>query len=197
MPGPGDAIRIVSILGTSRPGSLTGQVLEIALDSLRQRPDVEVIAVDPATLALPFPGQVGQFPDVDRLQAWVRGASGVVLATPEYQGTYAAMLKLVIENLGYPSMLAGKPIALVGVASGRLGAVKALEHLRGVCGHLGAIAVPGAVSVAQVHRIFEAGRCVDAGLAGLIVRLADTLVAFARALASIDSLKDARESLRR
>jgi NAD(P)H-dependent FMN reductase len=183
MSGPGDAIRIVSILGTSRPGSLTAKVLELALDALRQRPDVEVLAIDPGALSLPFPGQSGGYPDVDRIQAWVRGASGVMLATPEYQGTYAAMLKLVIENLGYPSMLAGKPVALLGVASGRLGAVKALEHLRGVCCHLGAIPVPGAVSVAQVHRMFDAaGRCVDGDVGRLTVRLADALVAFARML---------------
>lgn len=183
MSGPGDAIRIVSILGTSRPGSLTAKVLELVLDALRQRPDVEVLAIDPGALSLPFPGQSGGYPDVDRIQAWVRGASGVMLATPEYQGTYAAMLKLVIENLGYPSMLAGKPVALLGVASGRLGAVKALEHLRGVCCHLGAIPVPGAVSVAQVHRIFDAaGRCVDSDVGRLTVRLADALVGFARML---------------
>lgn len=86
------------------------------------------------------------------------------------------------------SSLAGKPVALLGVASGRRGAVKALEHLRGVCCHLGAIPVPGAVSVAQVHRIFDAaGRWVDADVARLTVRLADALVTFARVLGSIES----------
>ncbi len=32
-------------------------------------------------------------------------------------------MKLVIENLGHPSVLSGKPVALLGVASGAIGAV--------------------------------------------------------------------------
>jgi NAD(P)H-dependent FMN reductase len=188
MPAPRPALKIVSILGTSRPGSLTARVLELVLAQLRDDPEIEVLAIDPGALSLPFPGQAGSYPDVERIQAWVRSASGVVLATPEYQGTYAAMLKLVIENLGYPSLLAGKPVALLGVAAGRIGAVKAIEHLRGVCNHLGAIPLPAAVSVAQVHKVLDAdGRCMDAGLAALLAELAVSLRVFARALGGLEA----------
>ena len=37
-------------------------------------------------------------------------------------------MKLVIENLGFPSVLAGKPVALLGMAAGAIGAIKSLEH---------------------------------------------------------------------
>ena len=65
------------------------------------------------------------------------------MATPEYHGSLAAMMKLIIENLGFPSVLAGKPVALRGAAAGRIGALKSLEQLRGVCSHVGGIVVPG------------------------------------------------------
>ena len=72
------------------------------------------------------------------------------------------MLKLIIENLGFPSVLAGKPIALLGVAAGRIGAIKSLEQLRSVCSHVGAIVLPGPVSVARVREVFdENGTCHD------------------------------------
>ena len=72
------------------------------------------------------------------------------------------MLKCVIENLGFPSTLAGKPIALLGVAAGQIGAIKSLEQLRSICSHVGAIVLPGPVSVAGVNRVFdESGRCTD------------------------------------
>ena len=72
------------------------------------------------------------------------------------------MTKLIIENLGFPSVLATKPVALVGVAAGQIGAIKALEHLRSVLSHIGAIVLPGPVSVARVQTVFdEAGRCLD------------------------------------
>jgi NAD(P)H-dependent FMN reductase len=33
-------------------------------------------------------------------------AAAIVLATPEYHGSFSSVLKLVIENLGFPSALA-------------------------------------------------------------------------------------------
>ena len=92
----------------------------------------------------------------------MKGATGVVLATPEYHGSFAAVMKVVIENLGFPSLLAGKPVALLGVAAGQIGAIKSLEQLRSVCSHVGAIVLPGPVSVAGVQKVFDAeGRCLD------------------------------------
>ena len=61
-------------------------------------------------------------------------------------------MKLLIDNLGFPSALSGKPVALLGVAAGRIGAIKALEHLRSVASHVGAQVLPGPVSVASVGR---------------------------------------------
>ena len=54
------------------------------------------------------------------------------------------------------------PPALLGVAAGAIGAIKALEHLRSVCSHIGAIVLPGPVSIAAVQSVFDAdGNCTD------------------------------------
>lgn len=58
-----------------------------------------------------------------------------VLAPSEYPGSYSSVVKLFIENLGFPSLMSGKPVALLGVGAGQIGATKALEHLRSVCFH--------------------------------------------------------------
>ncbi|NIO07402.1 MAG: hypothetical protein GTO40_05145 [Deltaproteobacteria bacterium] len=101
----------------------------------------------------------------------------MVLATPEYHGSFAAMMKLVIENLGFPSILAGKPVALLGVAAGHIGAIKSLEQLRSVCSHVGAIVLPGPVSVAEVQGVFDAsGRCLEEKIEKRIRGLADNLL---------------------
>jgi len=82
----------------------------------------------------------------------------------------------VIENLGFPSALAGKPVALLGVAAGEIGAIKTLEQLRGVCSHVGAIVLPGPVSVARVQSVFdENGRCLDERVEKRIRSVATTL----------------------
>ena len=53
-------------------------------------------------------------------------------------------------------------MALLGVAAGQIGAIKALEHLRSVLSHIGAIVLPGPVSIAGVQGVFDDdGRCLD------------------------------------
>ncbi len=175
----GREIRIAAVLGTTRPGNLTSKALALAVNELEQRPHVRVTWLDPAELGLPFPGASGEFPGRDRLQAAVRDADGVLFATPEYHGSYAAAMKLVIENLGFPSLLAGKPAALIGAASGTIGAIKALEHLRSVLSHVGVIVLPGPVSVAGVHKVFDAeGRCLDEAVEKRTRKLARNLLEY-------------------
>lgn len=115
------------------------------------------------------------------MQESVKGASGLILATPEYHGSFSSMLKLMIENLGFPSAMAGKPVSLLGVASGRIGAIKSLEQLRGVCSHVGAIVLPGPVSVAGVNRVFdEEGNCLDESTEKKVRGVATGLMDFLR-----------------
>lgn len=172
-----EGIRIATILGTSRPGNFTSKALALVVDELRKQSGVQVTSLDPSHLNLPFPGQPGQFPGRDELQHAVKNATGIVLATPEYHGGFAAVMKLVIENLGFPSLLAGKPVALLGVAAGQIGAIKSLEQLRSVCSHVGAIVLPGPVSVAGVQKLFdEQGRCLDDAVEKRIRSVGTTLL---------------------
>ncbi len=154
-------MRIATILGTTRPGNYTGKALALVNDQLR-RQGVQLDAIDPAPLELHFPGHDAGGPVQEQLKAIVTAADGVIFATPEYHGGFSAMTKLLIENLGFPSVLAGKPVALLGVAAGRIGAIKSLEQLRSVCSHVGAVVLPGPVSIAGVRSVFDAsGACGD------------------------------------
>jgi len=170
-----DGIHVVTILGTSRPGNYTGKALRLVDEELKSR-GARVTSVDPAELELGFPGQP-MTEDAKKLQSAVQSATGVVLATPEYHGCFASELKLMIENMGFPSALSGKPIALLGVASGRIGAVKSLEQLRCVSSHVGGIVLPGPVSVANVNKVFDSeGNCLDEGVEKQLRGLARNLM---------------------
>ena len=154
-------ITIATVAGTARPGNYTSRALDLVDDELREA-GVRVVRVDAAELDLPFPGQEATA-EARWLRDTISGAAGVVLATPEYHGSFSSMLKLIIENLGFPSDLAGKPVSLLGVAAGSIGAIKSLEQLRGVCSHVGAIPLPSSVSVAKVRDVFDDdGSCTDA-----------------------------------
>lgn len=172
-----NGIRVATILGTARPGNYTGKALALVIDELEKAVG-EVTAFDPANRTLGFPGEAPTA-DALKLQETLKGATGVVLATPEYHGSFSGMLKLIIENMGFPSALAGKPVSLLGVASGRIGAIKSLEQLRSVCSHVGAIVLPGPVSVAGVNRLFDDdGQCLDPAVEKQIRGVATGLMDF-------------------
>ena len=127
----------------------------LVADELQKNSKIAVETINPADLHLPLPG-MGANPGAKKLQEIVKNATAVVLATPEYHGSFSSVMKLVIENLGFPSALAGKPVALLGVAAGVIGAIKSLEHLRGVVSHVGGIALPLPISVPHVNSVFDA-----------------------------------------
>ncbi len=176
-----DGIRIVVINGSVRPGNYTRMASGLVVDELGKTPGVIVDWIDPGALSLPMPGTDPDSPAARSLQTKVAEAAGVVLATPEYHGSFSSVMKLVIENLGFPSTLAGKPVALLGVAAGSIGAIKSLEHLRGVVSHVGGLALPMPVSVANVQRVFDReGHCLEPATEKLIRGLAVTLLRYLR-----------------
>lgn len=175
----GSRIPVVAILGSVRPGNYTAMALAIVADEIGKISEIDFNIIDPAKIELPLPGMGKGSPDLELLQNMVSEAAGILLATPEYHGSYSSVMKLVIENLGFPNALSGKPVALLGVAAGRIGAIKALEHLRSVCSHVGAIVLPGPISVAGVQQVFdEQGNCLNPGVEKEIRSLSGKLVEY-------------------
>jgi chromate reductase, NAD(P)H dehydrogenase (quinone) len=174
-------IRIVVINGSVRPGNYTSMASALVVDELKKDPEVSVHLINPEDYHLPFPGVNHNAEGTKRLQEEVRNATAVVLATPEYHGSFSSVMKLVIENLGFPSVLAGKPVALLGVAAGSIGAIKSLEQLRSVCSHIGGIVLPLPVSVPNVQKVFDAsGRPLDPAIEKLIRSVATNVLNYIR-----------------
>lgn len=174
-------IHLVAVSGSVRKDGYTRRFLDLLIAILERHPGVTVDCIDPGEFTLAFPGEPGARELEKQLVARVALADGVLLSTPEYHGSYSSVLKVLIDNMGYPSVMAGKPVSLLGIATGRLGAIKALEHLRSVCSHIGAIVLPYPVSVAEAHNKMDAnGECTDPDLRELMENCASQLVAYTR-----------------
>lgn len=170
---------IVLISGSSRPNNNTIKALSVVKNEIEAE-EWKTILFDGRKLKLNFPGEEKTADSIE-LAKEVEDASGVILATPEYHGSFSAMTKLIIENLGHPSALKNKPIALLGVASGKIGAVKSIEQLRGVCAHVGGIVIPGAISISGIHQVFDpAGNCINEGAAGSLQNIAHSMIKFVK-----------------
>lgn len=146
-------MKIVSISGSVREDNNTDKALSVVEKYLINK-GAELVRLDAKELNLSLPGLLAS-DDAQKIQDLVSKADGIVMATPEYHGSYSSVMKLIIDNLGFPSALAGKPVSLLGVAAGQIGAIKALEHLRSVTAHLGMLALPKSVSIASVYSVLD------------------------------------------
>ncbi len=168
---------VVTIIGTRQRQNYTAHAASVIHEVLAAG-GTTVETLHGCDLELAFPGDPVT-PDAKQLEEKVAAADLVLLATPEYHGTFSAFLKLVIESLGYPSALRGKPVAMLGVAGGRIGATKSLEQLRNTCAHTGALVLPGAVSVALASRVFnDKGTCIDDEARSALTGQGETILSF-------------------
>ena len=169
-------IKIVILSGSVRPGNYTAKAVALVADELQKR-GASVAVPKLAEVGLNLPGLGEPTPQLLEFRKLVAEATGLVLATPEYHGSFSSVIKLTIENMEFPSALAGKPVSLLGVAAGVIGAIKSLEALRGVCSHVGALVLPGLVSVAGVQKVFDQeGNCLDEATEKRIRGLATSLL---------------------
>jgi chromate reductase len=95
----------------------------------------------------------------------VSRADGLLIATPEYNHSFPAVLKNAIDWLsrGSKSMLAGKPVAVIGATPGSWGTRLAQTALRQVLTATGALVMPAPMLfVARVNECFDAdGNLID------------------------------------
>ena len=116
---------------------------------------------------------------VENMRQRFKRADGLILATPEYHGSFTGALKNAMDWMGFDEF-EGKMVGLVGIAGGSLGAINALNHLRGVCRQVHAWVVPSQVSVAHSHEAFDkSGNLKDPELSKRLRQLGAEVAGFA------------------
>lgn len=177
--------QIALINSSVQQKNYTGFILKIIENELIKR-NSEVINIRLQEFSLPFPGEEINNDDSSKLIELLRSANAYIVGCPEYNGSFTAKLKLMIENSGYPSEFKGKPVGLVGLASGVLGATKSLEQLRTVYSHIGSIVLPRVVSIAQVEKQFDdSGYCINNYVKKNIELAAENMIGYLDSLKSI------------
>jgi chromate reductase len=96
---------------------------------------------------------------VTRLRETIRSADGLIIVSPEHNGTIPAVTKTVIEWASRPpddSVLDGKPVAIMGATTGGWGTLRAQLALRLVAtAEEIFIMIDPQVRVARVHTKFD------------------------------------------
>jgi FMN reductase len=98
-----------------------------------------------------LPGNAG----VERLRNKIAGASGIILATPNYHGTLSGVLKNALDLMSMREF-EGKVVGLIGVSGGRMGGASTLNSLRAIGRALHAWVIPWEAWVYEASTAFAA-----------------------------------------
>jgi chromate reductase, NAD(P)H dehydrogenase (quinone) len=93
---------------------------------------------------------------------FLKSTDKFIFILPEYNGSFPGVLKMMIDNSDVKSSWPNKKALLVGVASGRAGNLRGLEHLTGSLMHMKMIVHPNRLPISGIHTILdEAGTIID------------------------------------
>ncbi len=146
------AVRLALIYGSTRQGRLCDKVAGWAIGQIEQRGGFALDVIDPAAMALPARHETEPNAAVQDLRRRIDEADAFVVVTPEYNHSFPAAVKLVIDLVGAPWR--AKPVGFVSYG-GVSGGLRAVEQLRLVFAELHAVGIRDSVSFALVRSFID------------------------------------------
>ena len=148
-------MKILGIAGSFRAGSHNMQLLRLAAEELPE--GVELVVFDGLAEIPAFDQDLEDLaPDaVDALKATIAEADGILVATPEYNGSIPGALKNAFDWVSRPiaeSPIRAKPVAVIGASTSAFGALWAQRELKKVLGVMGARVLDVELPVAKADR---------------------------------------------
>ena len=89
-------------------------------------------------------------------ERFLKAADKFIIVMPEYNGSYPGILKLMIDNTDVSKTWWHKKVALTGVATGRAGNLRGMEHLTGALLHMKMLVHPNRLPISIVDKLMDA-----------------------------------------
>ncbi|WP_321910270.1 NAD(P)H-dependent oxidoreductase [Paraburkholderia sp. J11-2] len=185
-------MKILAFAGSSRSNSLNQKLLDIAAMAAIEA-GAQVTSIHLRDYPLPFycgdvEAQLGLPERAASLQALLAENDALLIASPDYNGGYSAILKNALDWMSRPSgdgkpglaHFANKAVAVVSASPGPLGGSRGQLAIRGVLDKLGMLVIPQSFSLGNAHEAFdERHKLKDAKVENMVravgVALADTV----------------------
>jgi chromate reductase len=176
------AVTLLGISGSTRKASMNRALL-VALGELL--PEGTVFSIYDSVEQLPIFNSDLQDPtNVMALKSAIAAADGVVFSVPEYNYSIPGGLKNALDWVSRPpatSPLRGKPVGLVGAATGMGGTIRAQTHMRQMLVYSDSpVLAQPEVLIPRAHERFSEGKLVDESTRQLVGRFASAMVAHVR-----------------
>jgi NAD(P)H-dependent FMN reductase len=167
-------VRLLAFAGSLRRASFNRRLLGEMADGARAA-GAEVDVIDLRELRLPLydaETEAAGMPDAARaLQQRLGACQGLLLATPEYNGSPPALVKNTLDWISRPQadgrdgvvLFRGKVAGICSASPGPMGGIRSLLVLRELLARFGLWVVPQQVAVGRAEAAFDGeGRLVDA-----------------------------------
>lgn len=141
---------MITVISGSNRDNFTKKIARIYLQMLREM-DVEsqLFALDEQPVFHPDKA----FREVE--EKWLRNADKFIIVMPEYNGSYPGILKLMMDNTEVSKTWWHKKVALTGVATGRAGNLRGMEHLTGTLLHMKMLVHPNRLPISRVDKLLD------------------------------------------
>lgn len=106
-----------------------------------------------------------------------------IFIIPEYNGSYPGVLKMFFDTSSSHNIWFHKKALLVGIATGRAGNLRGLDHLSDVLHYMRFTIHPDKLPISSIHQLFsETGTISDAGTLAAIHTQLDDFIKWAQLL---------------
>jgi chromate reductase, NAD(P)H dehydrogenase (quinone) len=175
---------VIAVCGSYRSKSLNRKLFRLAVREATSL-GLSIEEVDLKTLGLPvYDGDIeegeGLPASVKELKTRIAAAPGLLIVSPEYNGSVPGGLKNFIDWLSRPpgNCFAGRVVSINNASDGAFGGARSTLALKVIFSHLGAWVVPGAMNLPKADQAFdEGGELKEAwakkALAGAMARFAE------------------------
>ena len=160
-----NTINVIALVGSLRKASMNKALVEAAVEVAPEGLNITIYPLNDLPM-YNMDDEADGAPDaVKAFHAAVAASDAMLLATPEYNGSYSAAIKNAIDWASRgDNLLATRPVVTMGGSPGALGGTKAQEHLRAVCLHRGMYLMPQpTVAVPHFGKKIEDGKLTDEG----------------------------------
>ncbi|WP_235298863.1 NADPH-dependent FMN reductase [Portibacter marinus] len=155
---------ITVIAGTNRQGSRTKQVAERYFELISSMTDEECKFLALEDLSENFIHSMmyeedNQNKDIaEKQDEYFTPAHKLVFVVPEYNGSFPGIFKMFIDAISirnYKENFQGKKVALIGVASGRGGNLRGMDHLTTSLNYLKMNIYPNRLPIALIEKVMD------------------------------------------
>ena len=161
---------ITIISGTNRKGANTHSIAAYLQDKIKLIDStVKLLSLEDLPKDILFNGMFdGEGAMSDELKElqdeYILAADKYIFVAPEYNGSIPGVLKLFIDAISIREFRGGishKKAGLVGVASGRAGNLRGLDHLSSILEYCMTTVYPNKLPISGVHNLVKDGTLID------------------------------------